>query len=300
MAINRLSDCKTVDDFNLFSKNLNINANSTSRYFIYTSGVKARSYTMNQIVYQWNLCLKQSIKTLKDEDDTALWKELRTKIAEGMEKIEALDKAPRKKSIIRRIRRSVGNFFFALTHSGPNKSQILANIKKNHVDILYTLVDESVKRAPQLLALAQKVTRSNEAADTFFREAIENIFLMKHCSFSDILENSEVLERVLNDPLLIKAFVLYAKYENIQDFLDFHLKHLCEIILQKKELTLENSFTSEVLANYLEEFFRLNGRDISEVMHHPDLSELLMQDDTIKKALDISYEKVAREVASKD
>lgn len=122
MSINRLSKCKTLNDFNYFSKNIKTDAKSGGRSFIYTdSKGKTHSY-MNQIVHRFDKCIKKSKQTANTN--------LCAEVNAGLDAIDQWnqDADAKAKTCMLGFRKWLGNGWYSLFHKHP-KDQTLADIK---------------------------------------------------------------------------------------------------------------------------------------------------------------------------
>lgn len=136
MTITKLSQCKSIDDFKKISKNLEI-SKSQGRSFC----IGKRTYSMNQIVDQFDKCRKHS----RDNNDP----ELNGKVNEELDRIDQLnlDANQRKKTVCLTLRKYFGNTWYRLTHFGKEKNSTLAKIRNAYPK---NLVSTSFKEKVQL------------------------------------------------------------------------------------------------------------------------------------------------------
>lgn len=132
MKTTKLSDCKTLDDFNEFSKRVHVNGKSAGRSFTYVNpdNGRKRSYSMNQIVHQFDKCIKTSKKTATNN--------LCAEVNEGLDAIDQWNaEADRRTNTSLLLpRKWLGNGWYSLTHLGKNKNKTLAKIRAAYPKVL--------------------------------------------------------------------------------------------------------------------------------------------------------------------
>ena len=135
MQINRLSGCKTLEDFNEFATHLKVDGKSTGRSFVYVDkkGRNTRSYTMNQIVRQFDQCIQKSKKTAN--------KDLSKEVNEGLDFIDRCNNEANqaKHSSSLSTRQKLGNRWYGLTHRGADKEAILEKIREVYPKVAVNL-----------------------------------------------------------------------------------------------------------------------------------------------------------------
>lgn len=135
-----LNKCKTLDDFNNFSQYVQTDPISDGRSFVYTdpkSG-KQRSYTMNQIVYQFEKCMNES-KMKSSLND------FYRKTDKGVSSIDQwnADANKRTNTCLLFLREWIGNLWFSFTHEGWDKDETLEKIRP--VQIFIKCIDGKTK-----------------------------------------------------------------------------------------------------------------------------------------------------------
>lgn len=124
MTINRLSKCKTLDDFNRFVGHLEVSQKNARTFVLLNSkGKEKRSYTMNQIVHRLEACVKKADAAAPETGD---------KIRIALKVIDARDEeassAPPSTCCLS-MRKTMGNAWFSFKHLGFNKKKVLNAIR---------------------------------------------------------------------------------------------------------------------------------------------------------------------------
>lgn len=113
-AINKLSQCQRLNEFQTFIEQLEVDETSGGRKFVFA---EKRTYTMNQIVDRFQACVKDSLPNEK----------LVSEIKQHIQCLD-LDGSQHVSGCFYEIRKAIGNWWYSLTHSGFNKTEVLDTI----------------------------------------------------------------------------------------------------------------------------------------------------------------------------
>ena len=124
-SIPPLSQWKTINDFNKYSKKLKVHPSSKGRLF----KLERSTYTMNEVVFQFNKCVKNTDNSKK--------------VNKGLERIDKINaKANRRKTSS--VRKYLGNAWFSLWHKGFDKTKTLNAIRAQHFEPVQISVSEVI------------------------------------------------------------------------------------------------------------------------------------------------------------
>lgn len=128
MTVTSLNKCRSLDGFNHFSKHVQSDPISDGRSFVFTNpnNGKQRSYTMNQIVYQFEKCIKKSEKASLDN--------LPIKVHEGLKAIDQWNMTAdqRTNTSMLLLRQLIGNLWFSIISGCWDKDETLDLIRAKY------------------------------------------------------------------------------------------------------------------------------------------------------------------------
>lgn len=138
--INRLSQCKTVDEFNEFASKLKFREFPKGRFYVYKMKhahfSTSRTYTMNQIINRFDHCVIKSEGALNRQFyDHKEYKDHTIKVIQGCKALKKLNKISINRTCIQKICKIFGNFIYSITHMCRNKKIVLFRIEKKYLGI---------------------------------------------------------------------------------------------------------------------------------------------------------------------
>ena len=265
--INRLSQCKTLDDFNEFSTQIKFKETSKGRFFIFTDkdGNALRRYTMNQMTHRFVHCVNTSERFLKSRK--AL-KEYQFKVIQGYEILQKLNKNTIQKPTWRqKMHKRVGNIFYSMTHRGPSKKIAIAKIQKKYPS-METLVDEAIKKTDLTRNFQNSdeiLTQLNSILDTFQIEFSKHYFLLSE-ALEEPLIQTKLIDHLMKRPLERTAILAYAKKYDLKKFTN-------QYIIRILEDTIKNNADSENLFNLVDAALTEEGFSFKEICTNRELLE---------------------------
>lgn len=125
--MDKLSQCKNIEEFNSFVEKLNMSSYKNGRHFCVSNSKDSRTYTMNQIVHQFKYCIEKSSCDA-------------TEVKSGILEIKRLNEKSAKVPItrMRQWRKITGNLLYSLTHFGFKKEAVLEKIEKKFSNVQAT------------------------------------------------------------------------------------------------------------------------------------------------------------------
>lgn len=209
----RITDISRIDTFESFIEKIQPKAGRAGgRYFKY----EQQTYSMNQIVHQFEKCLKNSGKSPSDLDKTIA---ILTKIKKLNTHL-VFAKTSVFLNLLTRIKQILGNLLFTSFHADFNKKQILDRLEKMTINELEELSEKGVSTAQSRLGHCyyngEGVEKNFAKAVQYFQEAADQNDASAQFGLSLCLMNGQGIERNIEEAIKLCRSSAEKNYSRAQ------------------------------------------------------------------------------------